>query len=386
MRFSPGAAAPWIAAAYKMLKRKSQIVVLIPDVDDWLSLSVAYCLKTSGRVTVHGLSRCQSKRLRLSNLFASFSEIVDFDLGGWLARIDQIVAERRVDLVLPVSSIAIRALSEHRRTLASADRLVQLPEPDAFDTATNKASLAGFLAAHGFPHPPAAVVTAGAPRPERLSALAFPVLVKPPLSKGGQGIRRFENRKQLDAFLTDQDKENWVVQEFVQGTDLGVNVLCQNGHIIASTVQHAIVPSSIPYRAATNIEFKDDSSAMEVVAKLVKELNWSGVANVDLRLSGQTAAPVVLEVNGRYWFSLLGSLHADVNFPLLACEIALGSTKSNLRPRVARHFAGLRYAVLSLIGGGRWRVRPSETDLGYLLRDPIFFMSMAIGKAYQEYR
>ena len=365
-----------------------RISVLIPDVDDrLLSLRVAYCLKTSGRVTVHGLSRCKSRRMRLSNLFQSFSDIDDFNLSSWLTRIDEIVATQRVDLVLPVSSLGIRALGEHSRALRCAERLVQLPEPYAFDIATNKASLADFLAAHRFPHPPTVVLIGGAPRPETLSTLAFPVLVKPPVSHSGKGIRKFENPNQLEIFLADQGKEqDWLVQEFVQGTDFGVSVLCHNGRVIASTVQHAIVPSHIPYHSATSLEFRHDLAAMDIVTKLVKALNWSGVANIDMRLSRQAKAPLVLELNGRYWLSLLGSLHAGVNFPLLACESALGLPKSNFRLNETRYFAGHRSAALSLLGGGRWRVRPSETDLGYLVRDPIFFTSIAMTELAKIFR
>lgn len=365
----------------------TRISVLIPDLDEWLSMPVAYCLKTSGRVAVHGLSRCKSRRLRLSNLFTSFDDLDDLDLGSWLARIDETVARQKIDIVMPVSSVAIRVLSEHRQALSCADRLVQLPAPDVFDIATNKASLASFLSAHGFPHPESVVIKADAPRPEKLSTLTFPVLLKPPVSFGGKGIKKFEGPSELDFFLARQGKEGeWLVQEWVEGSDIGVSVLCRNGQIIASTVQHAIVPSSIPFQAATSVEFRYDRAAMDVVTRLMKELNWSGVANIDMRLSRLTKAPLILEVNGRYWFSLLGSLHAHVNFPLLACESALGLAKTNTTPRETRYFGGYSRAALSLLGGGRWRVRPSETDLGYLVGDPIFFTSIALTEVAKFFR
>jgi glutathione synthase/RimK-type ligase-like ATP-grasp enzyme len=180
--------------------------VLIPDVDEGLSLPVAHCLKLSGKATVHGLSRRRSRALQLSNLFKSFEYMEEFELSSWLKRIDEIVVTQKVDVVLPVTNLAIRALSEYRGVLTCADRLVQLPEPHILDTATNKASLSAFMAVHGLPQPPTVVVSTGAPRPEGLSTLSFPVLAKLPRETGGKGIRRFEDSAELDLFLVGQPK------------------------------------------------------------------------------------------------------------------------------------------------------------------------------------
>jgi D-aspartate ligase len=358
-----------------------KISVLIPDADDWIGIRVAYCLRASKQVVVHGLGRRKSWPFPLSRFFASFDGSENFDLTAWLSRIDEIVAQQRVDVVMPISSLGIKALSQHGRTLAFANKLVHLPDPDSFDAATNKGALAKVLAANSIPHPSTVVLASGSLKVERLSTLTFPVIAKPLLSSGGVGIKRFESRSELDAFLLDQgERQDWVIQEFVEGTDLCVNVLCENGEIIASTVQHAIIPPSVQYGPAPAVAFQTDHSAMDVAGRLMKALNWTGVANIDMRLGSQRETPLVLEVNGRYWLSLLGALHAGVNFPLLACEAAMGLTKSNRTPQNVRYFYGKRTSALSLLGGGQYLVRPGETDLGYYARDPLLCISSFMAK------
>jgi ATP-grasp in the biosynthetic pathway with Ter operon len=347
----------------------NRISVLIPDAD--VRLNVARCLTASRQAIVHGFALHPAPLLRHSKFFASFEEYKgEFKLGCWLSRIGEIVAERRIDVVLPISEFAIKTLSEHRQALSWATTLPQLPDPHTFDKAIDKAKLADFLGSHGLPHPPTVVVTSGTPVHDRLSALEFPVLAKPPLSSGGIGIRRFESLEGLVGFLAQQPSdERWVVQTIIEGRDVGVNVLCRDGRILAATVQHAIKVSSNPFESPSGIEFRDDPLAMNVAKKLIHELGWSGVANIDMRYDARHKSPIVLELNGRYWFSLLGSLNAGVNFPLLACEMCLGEIKANRKPQKARYFSRKESALLSLLGGGRFGIRPHETDLRYL--DPL---------------
>lgn len=367
---------------------KKRFSVLIPDVDTGQGLPVAYCLNVSGQASVQGFSQLKSRPLQFSRLLCTF-ECAGRELepSAWLTRIDEIVARGQVDVVLPVSNFAIRTLSEHRQTLSCAPRLAPLPDPHVFDVATNKALLANFLAAQKISHPETVVLTVGGPRPHGLSILKFPVLAKPPLSRGGAGIRRFDDPKELDTFLAAQrEGEVWVVQEFIRGADLSVNVLCKDGQIVASTVQHVIRRSAIPYEPAAGVELRDDSAAMEVARILMAKLNWSGIANIDMRLDPQRELPLVLEVNGRYWLSLLGSLNAGVNFPLLACEIATGLPTSNRRTREARYFGSKGSIALSLIGGGQYCIRPSETNLSYVLSDPAPLATVLMGKAIKSLR
>ena len=345
------------------------ISVLIPDAD--VRLNVACCLAASRQAVVHGLASNPEPFLKYSRFFASFEEYKgEFDVNSWLSRIGEIVEERRIDVVMPISDFAIRTLSERRHVLSWAAKLTQLPNPHTFDMATNKAKLADFLDSHGIPHPPTVVVTTGISARDRLLDLEFPVLVKPPLSSGGVGIRRFEDQESLAAFLAAQPRnQHWVVQTLIEGRDLAVNVLCRDGRILAATVHHAIMPSSRPFQSAIGIEFRRDPPAVDVARRLIYALGWSGVANIDMRVDARHRNPLVLEINGRYWFSLLGSLNAGVNFPLSACEMCLGDLTANRQPHNARYFSGKESALLSLIGGGRLRIRPHETNLRYL--DPL---------------
>lgn len=354
-----------------------RLSVLIPDADAWACLLVAHCLADSGEVTLHGLSRRETTPNRHSKLFASFETLRDnVEIDQWSKAIDEIVTKRSIDIVLPISGFAIRSLSERRGTLNWASKLVQLPDPHVFDLATNKATLANFMKAHDIACPSTTIVNTGEPARLPLSDLSFPVLAKPPTSTAGDGIRVFENVADLERFLaTCPLGQSWVLQDFVEGYDVCVNVLCREGETIASTVQREIQASSTPFQPTLGIDVTEDPLATALAQKLIRKLGWTGVANIDMRFDAKRKTPLVLEINGRYWGSLLASLNAGVNFPLLSCETSLGTTRSNCEPKTARYFYGSnRHLLLSLAGGGKYHIRPSETLLRYFIRDPIPFI------------
>jgi hypothetical protein len=81
----------------------------------------------------------------------------------------------------------------------------------------------------------------------------------------------------------------------------------------------------------------------------------------------------VLEINPRFWRSLLGSVHAGVNFPYLTCLTALGVPFSPPEPRPGRFIHENRIALRSLSGhlSGSGSISWRDTSLAYAWKDPL---------------
>ena len=114
------------------------------------------------------------------------------------------------------------------------------------------------------------------------------ILMKPVRSSFGRGIVRFVNKKHLKEFLIANKIElsNFFFQPYIDGSDLTVNVIASKGiHI----------------------------------------LNWNGIACFDLRRDKLSGEIFILEINGRFWASLLAALkRGGINFPLLMAKYAMG--------------------------------------------------------------
>ena len=102
-------------------------------------------------------------------------------------------------------------------------------------------------------------------------------------------------------------------------------VLAHNGQVLAHSVQRGLVPAASAYAPTQAIEFVHCPAMVLVVRQLMAALRWNGVAHIDLRYDTRSGRMNVIEINPRFWLTVVGSaLAAHVNFPVLACRAALG--------------------------------------------------------------
>jgi len=238
---------------------------------------------------------------------------------------------------MPVDLQMIRFAIDQRKTLEDIGYLVQIPGADAFKTVTDKWLFADILMKSGLPHPNTASCLDYIASKIDISQIEFPVLVKPRFGSGGQGIEYFDSDVALQGFLDSHNEScnQYIVQSYVRGQDFDCSVLCDEGRILAFTVQRTSIPG-LRFAPARGIEFVNRPDAVEVVSRLISTLRWNGIAHVDLRYNELGNRMEIIELNPRYWGSLLGSLAAGVNFPHLAClatwRIAFPTPQYKLMP------------------------------------------------------
>jgi hypothetical protein len=140
-------------------------------------------------------------------------------------------------LVFPLDDRATRMLLERRERFPEWLRLPPLPALEIHARATSKAGFAGILGEAGLAHPATLRGSREALLAGVRAGFPFPVLLKPVGRLGGQGIRRFDEAAALVAEMeTDGfDREGYVVQEYIEGTDLGGAFLADRGRLVAAT-------------------------------------------------------------------------------------------------------------------------------------------------------
>jgi hypothetical protein len=305
----------------------------------------------------------------------------------WLERVKQLVAERRIDVVLPTHEqgwLFAAAASE------LADVPVAVAQIGAFDRVQSKLEFARLLDEVGLPQPSWRPVT----DEEDLAGLAFPYWLKAAYSTAGRGVRLVrDERSRVEAGrdLLGGAGASVMAQEPADGEYGQVQGLFDQGRLVAAHTSVGtgvgIGPSAAARRSVAHPIPRRD------IAALGEVLGWHGGLTLDyLHRHG---APQYIECNPR----TVEPANADasgVNIPDLQVRLTLGEelppSAQVGRAGVRTHgtialllgaaaYGGSRRAVLSELGRAlarRGPYRASQEQLTPVVHDPPSAAALAV--------
>ena len=203
-------------------------------------------------------------------------------------------------------------------------------------------------------------------------------MLKPVGGGGGAGIVRVDNPSDFHRVWESEHikkAQEYILQSYIPDEEWSLSVLAERGEIKAYTLWRCLLAPKKGFRIGRLVEYVDDENVLDIGAQLVSAMGWNGVADIDILVDTRDRTPKILEVNPRFWQSLLGGLRAGVNFPLACCLSALGeeySCKQHTPVRYARPSLYVEVLLSRLIGRSppakvRWR----ESSLRFTLRDPL---------------
>ncbi len=303
--------------------------VLIPDGESPFALPVIQCLAKESNIQIHLLANCSWPRARFSKYVSKYHKhSVAQSNEERVKFLEELLQKEEIDVLLPVDEPSVRWVSEHRLHFERYTALAPIPQTKTFDKAVNKWTLAEWAVKEQLPCPTTLLFENNNSFVTKISELQFPVLIKPIQGSGGVGIAYFENKNRLMLGLKDRKEGSYIIQSYLKGYDIDCSVLAQDGVVLGYTIQKRCNTSKDGFAPAGNIDFVQQPEVFELVTKAVKKLNWSGVVHFDLRYDEDDDEIKIIEMNCRFWASTLASLVAGVNFPYIACRVALGHTVS----------------------------------------------------------
>jgi len=116
-----------------------------------------------------------------------------------------------------------------------------------------------------------------------------------------------------------------LLQNVVQGEERGVFLLRHDGELKA-IFAHKRLRSVNPLGGASTLRIGVDiDEQMKASAiKLLDKLDWEGAAMVEFKLDSHDNTPKLMEINGRFWWSLQLAIASGVDFPWLVFKTLLG--------------------------------------------------------------
>lgn len=363
--------------------------VLIPDGDDANSLAVARSLAEEKNIKVYVLSPDKNDTIQYSRHVSRLIHCSDGKTKeGKLAAIEDAIKNTNADILLPVGVKAIRLIAEHKEQLSKSIALPPLPEVDSFDMANDKWLLSQWAKENNIPHPTTTLFRSVDSLEEIISSITFPVIVKPRNGFGGNGIYKFQNAKEFQSWYPEfEHSEDQIIQSYIKGNDIDCSILCNEGKILAHTIQRSIKYSDDdpwPY----GLEFLSHDEILSIVADLAKKFNWSGVAHLDLRYDEIEKRSKLIEINPRFWASVSASIFAGVNFPYLSCLSAL---KRELPPLKTENKIVVRTGpavkmTLNRLFKRKNDFRFDNTFFEFILKDPLPTVFSEIRYYYNKFK
>ncbi len=181
----------------------------------------------------------------------------------------------------------------------------------------------------------------GIPQPRSWPECGLPLIAKPSVASGSQGVTMISTQAELDAFIKRVGSQigQWVLQEYVYGPSYSIEVLGGNGQYIALQVtelemdegydcQRVLAPAGIP----PSVEGRIRQMALDIAAGLdltgimdLEVIVSEGdvrVLEIDARLPSQTPAAVyqstgvnMIEMLGEIFVSGAAPAVPDANEP-----------------------------------------------------------------------
>jgi predicted ATP-grasp superfamily ATP-dependent carboligase len=241
----------------------------------------------------------------------------------------------KLDLLIPVTDYTMMPILERRDEFEDYVR-VAVPPYEVAMKAYDKLQTISIAKRCGVPHPKTLLINDEKTLKEIADEFNYPVVIKPRMKvfwRNGKAVMMkvtsinyaykkedlLSKHKSLMAKLKyTVPSDFFLVQEYVQGVGYGVEVLTDDSsNPIALFMHKRLREYPVTGGASTLRVSVWDRRLAEYSIKLLREMNWQGVAMVEFKLNEKNGGATLMEVNGRFWGSLPLAINAGVDFPYL---------------------------------------------------------------------
>jgi len=288
------------------------------------------------------------------------------DMNGFVVAIRQLTKKRRFDSLFPVTDTSLITVSEHRDTLDPCVKR-SLSSHESVNKAYDKALTLMAADEEGIPIPKTFFVQSVAQLKDAAGKVTYPAVIKPRWSwvwnqsKISYSRGNYINSASELLLSYKAIHENFpypLIQEYVPGKNVSVAVIFDHGTPKAACCIK--VHRTSPVTGGNSVlreTIQPDPKMTKYAFKLLKSLEWHGVAEVEFKVDARDSTPKLMEINGRFWASLQVAIDSGIDFPYLLYQLV---TDGRIQP-VFDYKIGVK---------GRWLLGDVENLLSVLRGKP----------------
>jgi len=228
----------------------------------------------------------------------SFHIVPPFNAPDFLDSIYSLSASMSIDLLIPTVSeeLPLVAAARHRWTSIP----VVIGPFEAVTIANDKYLTSRRLLNCGVKAPRFMLPSEAKTRENIDEQLGWPCLSKPRVGRGGRGVTVYSK---ADWPAINRLDDNYILQEFIPGTDYAPNVYVNGENPIVVVLEKTLLKEGIVGNAL-EVRRVEAPDVAEVAIAAGRALGFSGPIDVDVRRRAD-GTPVVLEINARFGANIL---------------------------------------------------------------------------------
>ncbi len=254
------------------------------------------------------------------------------DVAEQAAMLDRLARAEGAGWVVPTSDTSLQivcaAYVELTRSCA-----VGAPPPDIVQRVLDTAITLAIAEGVGVPVPASLAIARARDLDAALALLRFPIIAKPADKSRETShnfkTRTFDSAEELRSTFATQSRfgEGLLFQSYHGGQGVGIELLISKGELVTA-FQHRRLSENPPSGGVAVVAISEavDAKLLDYSMRLLRALEWEGVAMVEFRHDSATGDTALMEVTGRFWGSLPLNTAAGVDFPLYAWQLAQGIT------------------------------------------------------------
>ena len=311
------------------------------------------CLVTvlcSSKLDVCYASNLPDEKILDENAAGSYDGFEDF--------LGPLVSSGRFDVLLPVAEMTTNKVTQHEDEYKKYVKLACAPRK-AYIQAFNKQNTFEQAMNLGIPCP--MTRRQGQNVEEYLKQVEFPIIIKPRCGMGSIGFHKFAKREDFWPYVKDHDidLDQYVLQKFIPyekylGAILFVD---QAGNVCMAYADEVLRWFPIDAGTACLIRSIDHPQLLDNSARLLKAMNWQGVAALSFMIDKTENIPKLQEINGRIPASIKLSWQCGFNVAKLLIEMAFNQ-------QVEQYPANTKFGLLT---------RHFHADLAWFFKSPNRF-------------
>jgi len=250
----------------------------------------------------------------------------------FISEMYKLIKKERYEVVIPVRDATTILFSKYKNKFSNFTKM-PIPNYEVIMKGRDKAQTVKIAIENGIPCPETYFVD-DEDINKMKSNLKYPVLIRPKESSGSRGIVYVDSPEKLmyEYKKVQSQYDGVMIQEYIPhgGEHYSVCALFnQYSEPRASFVYKEIRQYPITGGPATFSESTERLDVLKYTLKLLKAMNWYGVAHADFMIDEGDKKPKLLEINPRFWTSLNLAILSGVDFPYLLYKMAIeGDVKS----------------------------------------------------------